>query len=149
MRWGLARAASRPRVPSFPLRITGAVAVALAVLALAPSVRADPCEGRLPDRVGERFSGAVRYVGDGDSLCVGDGADPRTWIEVRLADHDAPELDEPGGRAAQTALSRLTLGRHLDCQAVRGRNGRVLSWDRVIARCRLDGRALGPLLRRQ
>lgn len=146
LRWGLARSAIGPRVPSFPLRIPGAVALAAGVMMLAPAARADPCEGRPPDRVGERFSGTVRYVGEGDSLCVGSSDDPATWIEVRLADHDAPELHAPGGRAARERLSRLTFGRRLDCEAVRGRNGRVRSYDRVIARCRLGGRPLGAQL---
>ena len=35
------------------------------------SALADPCEAPLPRRAGETFSGAVRYVGDGDSLCIG------------------------------------------------------------------------------
>ncbi len=39
----------------------------------------------------------VRYVGDGDSLCVGKTTDPNAWIEVRLADFNAPELHEDGG----------------------------------------------------
>lgn len=70
-----------------------------AALLLAPSIaRADPCEGRLPSRAGETFSGLVRYIGDGDSLCLGPTVDPSTWIEVRLSDFDAPELNSPTGR---------------------------------------------------
>jgi hypothetical protein len=56
-------------------------------------VGADPCEGRLPSAAGQKFEGLVRYAGDGDSLCSGQSPDPLTWIEVRLADFDAPELD--------------------------------------------------------
>lgn len=52
---------------------------------------ADPCKAPLPAQAGVQFSGTVRYVGDGDSLCVGRTADPNTWIEVRLADFNAPE----------------------------------------------------------
>jgi hypothetical protein len=85
---------------------------------------------------------------DGDGLCVGPrvGEGP-TWIEVRLADFNAPELREPGGRAAKTTLSRLAMGREIECVATPGRSGRVRSWDRVIAVCRIDGRTLGDLLR--
>lgn len=108
---------------------------------------ADPCEGRLPTRAGETFSGIVRYVGDDDSLCVGPSIDPATWVEVRLADFDAPELRSPTGRADRDRLSRLVRGRRLACVAVRGRNGRVLVYDRVIAACRLNGRSVGDLLR--
>jgi len=122
--------------------------LAAGVLALLPTVaRADPCEGRLPARAGESFSGLVRYVGDGDSLCLGPTLDASTWIEVRLADFDAPELHSPTGRADRDRLSALVRGRLLACVAVRGRNGRVVVYDRVIAACRLDGRPLGDLLR--
>lgn len=122
------------------------IAVA-AFLALPAIAHADPCEGRLPTRAGETFSGIVRYVGDGDSLCVGPSIDPATWVEVRLADFDAPELRSPTGRADRDRLSRLVRGRRLACIAVRGRNGRVLVYDRVIAACRLNGRSVGDLLR--
>lgn len=74
----------------------------------APAVaHADPCEGRLPDRAGATFSGLVRYIGDGDSLCVGPSSDPSTWIEVRLSDFDAPELHSPTGRADRDRLSAM------------------------------------------
>lgn len=111
------------------------------------AVRADPCEGRLPTRPDEVFAGPVRYVGDGDSLCVGRTTDPNEWIEVRLADFDAPELREPEGRRGHEMLTRLTRGRDVNCVATRGRNGRVNSHDRVIATCRLNGQTLGNLLR--
>jgi len=122
--------------------------LASALVALLPAVAtADPCEGRLPARAGETFSGMVRYIGDGDSLCLGPRADPSTWIEVRLSDFDAPKLRSPTGRADRERLSGLVRGRVLDCVAVRGRNGRVIVYDRVIASCRLDGRRVGDLLR--
>lgn len=126
------------------LPVGGAALIALALPTLA---RADPCEGRLPAQPGQTFSGVVRYVGDGDSLCVGRSDDPREWIEVRLADFDAPELNQPGGRAGRDILIRTARGRSVDCVAVRGRSGRVVSHDRVIATCRLGGRRLGALLR--
>lgn len=119
----------------------------LPTLALPAIAHADPCEGRLPDRPGQAFSGQVRYVGDGDGLCVGDRTNPSTWIEVRLADFDAPELNASGGRAARNQLRRLVLGRQVACVAARGRSGRVIVYDRVIATCRLDGRRIGDLMR--
>lgn len=120
----------------------------LAGILLAPAVaRADPCEGRLPARAGENFSGLVRYIGDGDSLCLGPNANPATWIEVRLSDFDAPELHSPTGRADRARLSALVNGRVIDCVAVRGRNGRVIVYDRVIAACHVNGRGLGDLIR--
>lgn len=108
---------------------------------------ADPCEGALPHRVGESFSGIVRYVGDGDSLCVGRTDDPATWIEVRLADFNAPELAASEGRAAKTALERIAMGRMAQCTAGGGRSRRVVSYDRVIATCRIAGRRIGDLMR--
>lgn len=108
---------------------------------------ADPCEARLPQRAGAEFSGVVRYVGDGDSLCVGATEDPNTWIEVRLADFNAPELNAAGGRDARARLGTLALNRATQCVATPGRTGRVVSYDRVIATCRIGGRRLGDLLR--
>ena len=101
----------------------------------------------MPNRAGETFSGIVRYIGDGDSLCIGPSADPATWIEVRLSDFDAPELRSPTGREAKDRLAGLVRDRVLSCVAVRGRNGRVIVYDRVIAACRLNGRGVGDLLR--
>lgn len=126
-----------------------ALLFALSAYAIATPSRADPCEGRLPNRAGEVFSGIVRYVGDGDSLCVGRTSDPNEWIEVRLADFDAPELNQPQGRRGRQMLIDLARNREVVCTATRGRSGRVVSHDRVIATCRLRGTALGTLLRRQ
>jgi endonuclease YncB( thermonuclease family) len=127
------------------------ILLATAIISLASPLvaRADPCEGRLPSRHGETFSGTVRYVGDGDSLCVGRTSNPNEWIEVRLADFDAPELREREGRRSRDILTSLSRGRLVECTATRGRRGRVVSHDRVIATCRIGGRRLGDLLRAQ
>lgn len=101
---------------------------------------ADPCEGALPAK-GTTFSGVVRYVGDGDGLCVGRAGRPDRWIEVRLADFYAPELHEAGGINAKRRLERIVMGRVLVCRA--GRR----SYDRVVAACTLGGRPLGTILR--
>lgn len=122
--------------------------VFLLVSLCAPALAfADPCEGPLPRAAGAEFSGVVRYIGDGDSLCVGNSSDPATWIEVRLADFNAPELRADGGAAAKTALERLAMGQNAQCVATRGRNRRVVSYDRVIATCRIGGRRIGDALR--
>jgi endonuclease YncB( thermonuclease family) len=89
------------------------------ILAFAGSsaTMADPCEaipqkGPMPSflQSGASFSGPVVYVGDGDGLCVALGPDATDWVEVRLADFYAPELQEPGGEAAKSALSRIVAG---------------------------------------
>ncbi len=121
--------------------------VAIAMIALPAVAHADPCEGELPSRSGQVFSGTVRYVGDGDSICVGKTTDPNEWIEVRLADFDAPELREPDGRRSREVLLELAHDREVSCMATRGRSGRVVSHDRVIATCQLGGQTLGDLLR--
>lgn len=116
------------------------VAAGGAFLLLARSALADPCTAALPPS-GATFAGVVRYVGDGDGLCVGPVRDPRTWVEVRLADFYAPELSEPGGREARATLARLALGRRAVCRAARR------SYDRVVASCTINGRDLGRLMR--
>ncbi len=121
------------------IRSAALIALALAVPHLA---RADPCTAALPP-AGTVFSGAVRYVGDGDSLCVGPSADPATWIEVRLSDFYAPELAAPGGHEAKKALSDLAEGKMVRCRA--GKR----SYDRVVAHCSLNGADLGDQLRRR
>lgn len=129
------------------MKLLGAIA-ALGLVVLAPSIaHADPCTAELPRRAGETFSGTVRYVGDGDSLCVGNSDDPSTWIEVRLGDFDAPELHSPDGRRSKQFLEQVAMGRQVSCRAQRGRTGRVVVWDRVIAVCRVEGRSIGDLLR--
>jgi endonuclease YncB( thermonuclease family) len=122
-------------------------ACALAAGTAATPAAADPCTAPVPTRAGHSFSGQVRYVGDGDSLCVGDSPDPTTWIEVRLADFDAPELHAAFGARAKASLEDVALGRAAFCTAVRGRNGRVQVYDRVIAVCRISGQSIGTLLR--
>ena len=121
------------------LRLT-IISVAAVAGAWSSPALADPCEGALPAR-GTTFTGVVRYVGDGDGLCIGPASRPDRWIEVRLADFYAPELHEPGGIEAKRRLERLAMGKMLVCQA--GRR----SYDRVVAICTLGGRLLGNLLR--
>lgn len=123
------------------------VAGTLGLLCPITSAHADPCEAPLPSQAGVRFSGVVQYVGDGDGLCVGKTADPEEWIEVRLADFNAPELHQPGGAAAKAALERIALQHVVICTTERGRGGGVISYDRVIARCRIGSDSIGDLLR--
>jgi endonuclease YncB( thermonuclease family) len=126
-----------------------ALATAFTGLALASSALADPCKA-IPDRGpmpaylrgGAAFSGPVTYVGDGDSLCVAIGQGHQNWVEVRLADFYAPELHSPAGPAAKAALERIAMGQQAWCRA------QHRSYDRVVARCSVDGRDIGDLMRR-
>ncbi|RUV29187.1 nuclease [Mesorhizobium sp. M5C.F.Ca.IN.020.32.2.1] len=123
------------------------VAGTLELLCRIAPAHADPCEAPLPSQAGVRFSGVVRYVGDGDGLCVGRTVDPKEWIEVRLADFNAPELHQPGGVTAKAALERIALHHAVVCTTERGRGGRVVSYDRVLARCQIGADSIGELLR--
>jgi len=116
---------------------------------LAGVARADPCDAPLPSMLGAHFSGTVVYVGDGDSICVGRSGDPRSWVEVRLADFDAPEMSTPDGKRAKAMVAQLLKGKMVACAVVRGRSGRTRSHDRVLAICNLNGVPLGEYLRRQ
>lgn len=126
-----------------PLIIAAALALTLATPALADPCKAVGDTGKLPDWLTPTlsFSGLVRYVGDGDSLCVGDNEDPLRWIEVRLRDFRAAELHQPGGREAKSALRDIALGKPVECRA------EARSFDRLVATCTLDGVPLGDRLR--
>jgi endonuclease YncB( thermonuclease family) len=112
---------------------------------------ADPCEAKVPSRLGDTFSGDVRYVGDGDSLCVGKTADPKEWIEVRLLDFDAPETNKKDQRAqalvATGILERIALGKAISCKVGKGRIGRTTTHDRVFGQCTIAGVGVGDLMR--
>jgi endonuclease YncB( thermonuclease family) len=124
-----------------------ATALFAATLALASAANADPCAARLPTREGAEFSGVVRYVGDGDSICVGPAdSGGETWIEVRLMDFDAPEMRQAGGREARDTLRRLVLDREAHCVVTRGRTG-TRSFHRTHAICRVDGQTIGDAMR--
>lgn len=120
----------------------------LGALAFCASAHADPCKA-VPDhgavpawlQPGRHFSGPVVRVLDGDSLCVAVGDGPAAWVEVRLADFYAPESGAPGGAAAKAALERISFGKFANCTA--GRQ----SYDRVVSRCTIAGRAIGDLMR--
>ncbi len=115
-------------------------AILLVAMLMPAQAWADPCTAKLP-KPGTVFQGTVRYVGDGDSFCVGLTPRPKTWIEVRAADFYAPELRDPGGKAAREALERLAMGKEVQCVA--GKR----SYDRVVATCKIDGYSLAHLMR--
>jgi micrococcal nuclease len=122
--------------------------IGLGCILVASPVLADPCKA-IPDRgpmrpevrPGAVFNGPVVYVGDADSLCVALGRAPDRWVEVRLADFYGPELQEPSGKAAKASLERIAMGRTVICTASHR------SYDRVVARCTLQGVSLGDRMR--
>ena len=123
-----------------PVRLSTFAALVTCLSAFATSALSDPCAAPLPPP-GTNFSGVVRYVGDGDGLCVGASSDPSTWIEVRLADFYAPELHAPGGPQAKSALSRIAMGKVARCVAEHR------SYDRIVSACTINGRGVGDLMR--
>jgi len=100
----------------------------------------NPCPGALP-RPGATFGGVVRFVLDGDTLCVSEKPYFKTWTKVRLSDFDAPELNRPGGERAKAALEDIALGQRVVCVS----GGRSL--DRVMARCTIVKKGIGALMR--
>lgn len=72
-----------------------------------------PLRGSSASARGRDLRRDLRYVGDGDSLCLGPSADPATWIGVRLSDFDAPELHSLTGRVDPDRVSGLVHGRVL------------------------------------
>ena len=126
------------------------LALAVFLALCASQAHADPCEAVVTGyKAGAVVTGAVRYVGDADSLCVGQGPNPRTWIEIRLADFYGPELNAPGGRAAKQTLVDLAKGKAVVCTVRQSDHGpRTYTYDRLIAQCRIDGTSLSDLMRR-
>lgn len=81
----------------------------------------------------ETLQGSAKVV-DGDTLIV-------AGERVRLRNVDAPELDQPGGRAAADYLAALVKGRVVVCDvAARDR------WARAVASCRAGQVELGEQL---
>ncbi len=78
---------------------------------------------------------------DGDTMCVSEKPYFKTWIKIRLADFDAPELNRPGGDAAKAALEDIAMGRRVVCVS----GGR--SFDRSVARCAIEGKGVGAFMR--
>ncbi len=73
------------------------------------------------------FNGEVVRVKDGDSLMVR-RFDVKRVSEVRLAGIDAPELAQPGGVQARSALRQMVQGRSIRVQVTdRDRYGRLVA----------------------
>ena len=130
-------------------RMTRALAPAVLLALCATQAHADPCTAPVTGyRAGAVVSGTVRYVGDADSLCIGQGPDPKAWIEIRLADFYGPEISAPSGRAAKQTLVDLAKGKEAVCTVRQSDRGlKTYSYDRLIAQCRVGGVSLGDLMR--
>ncbi len=75
----------------------------------------------------ERFEALVLRVKDGDSIVV-ERIPQKRVSEIRLAGIDAPELGQPWGPSARSALRRLVDGRRVRAQIVdRDRYGRLVA----------------------
>ena len=122
--------------------VFASITFAFAAMGAAGAARADqnPCPGALP-RPGMTFGGTVQAVLDGDTICVSEKPYFKNWVKTRLADFNAPELDRPGGGAAQAALQDIAKGKQVVCVA----GGR--SFDRVVARCTIVKKSLGAFMR--
>ena len=62
-------------------------------------------------------------------------------------DTNAPEKGQPGWREAKSILRALAYERWAVCTVASGRYRRTISYDRVIAVCRVEGRRLGDAMR--
>lgn len=106
----------------------------------AAQAESNPCPGALP-RPGMTFGGIVHAVLDGDTICVSEKPYFKSWVKIRLADFNAPELVRPGGEAAKAALEEIAKGKRVVCVS----GGR--SFDRVVARCTIVKKSLGAFMR--
>lgn len=94
------------------IRVVALVALLYFGLVAAGQSRAPRFDPAHPPRAGDEgvFYGPLVRVKDGDSLVV---KVQGVAMDFRLADIDAPELDQPYGRTAKQELVSLTSGRQL------------------------------------
>ena len=90
------------------------------------------------------ITGTPGKIVDGDTFWV---CDQTACHKIRLCGIDAPELSDPRGPAARSALQRLVGGNVVNCVPVGegtvcdGRS-RPTSYDRTVAQCFVHGRDL-------
>lgn len=76
------------------------------------------------------FPARVQSCHDGDTCRVITG---QGVIKVRLAEIDAPEIDQPYGTAARAVLCSMVCGRDVDVEP------RGTSYDRIVGLIRING----------
>lgn len=120
------------RSPDGRRRVTLLVAVLLVV---SPALPADTRD-QLP-----RLRGRVVGIADGDTIDV---RLESGMLRVRLHGVDAPEHDQPWGRAAKRALSKLVYREKVEIEPVTQDQ-----YERIVARVWLDGRDVNTELVRK
>jgi len=121
LRKGRCAAAGNP--PAYPLRVPALRAVLCLLFALAGAAGAAP------------VAGVVFAVIDGDTVLFKPehySPSSRAFLKVRLTDVDAPEQDQPHGKAATRALSALLLNQRVEVDAVA-----IDTYGRTIAHIRV------------
>ena len=96
--------------------------IALAVVALWVAILPAGAPDKAED-VTVALTGTVTHVRDGDTIEVDD-------VPIRLEGIAAPELNEPGGQEATTAMKTLVEGKKVLCELTGER-----SYDRMIGVC--------------
>lgn len=112
--------------PAGLFRLVAVVALMLLASTLAAPALAWQCEGR------------VQRVHDGDTVSL---RCERGLLKIRVANIDAPELQQTHGEEAKRALEKLTHQRPIRIDALA-----VDRYQRVVARLEDSGRDLGLLL---
>lgn len=99
-------------------------------------------QGEAPVEPGQRFRAQIVEVTDGDTF-LAKRSDGQT-ATIRLFGVDAPETDQPYGLRALKAARQIIGGRR-----VRVTVEEIGAYGRAVARVRVDGGNLGPLLVQQ
>lgn len=80
----------------------------------------------------------VKKVIDGDTIVIEKGT------KIRIAGLDAPELDEYGGKAAKTRLTKLLKGKQIGISSELGK-----SYDRSIRKVTVGGKPVSKLMKKK
>lgn len=98
--------------------------------ALSSAAQAGVCQGEAPAGA-ETIRGPVLHVPDGETLCIALGADPSTWVAVRVA--DGVDKASTAGSQRQTLMA-ASFGQDVTCRILGRGDGVVLGECRTAAR---------------